>query len=313
MAQHYRYNPHRLRYEPVSKGPLYLLRTYGLYIITTALMAVVALVVVYAVYDSPRVRQQKAQNAKLSAAVASYSVQIDTLKAWVNEFEHRNRNLYREILNADPIELQPEPALSDSLKKIFEGTDNLEAIETRLSALEGRVEVQGSTQEAMVAMAEERKDELARIPSIRPVATEIISGFGTRRHPIFKKDFDHQGIDFKADLGSPIYATADGWVLKVGTPDKGLGLMIVLDHRNDYETRYAHLDRSVVKAGQRVRRGQLIGYSGESGLCKGPHLYYEIRKAGVPIDPIDFFFHDLTPDQLIEARRKAAQYNESMG
>ncbi|MDX2063389.1 MAG: hypothetical protein SFY70_10045, partial [Bacteroidia bacterium] len=134
MAQHYRYNPHRLRYEPVRKGPLYLLRTYGLYLLTTAVMAVVALVVVYAVYDSPRVRQQKAQNAKLSAAVASYSVQIDTLKAWVNEFEHRNRNLYREILNADPIELQPEPALSDSLKKIFEGTDNLEAIETRLSA-----------------------------------------------------------------------------------------------------------------------------------------------------------------------------------
>lgn len=313
VSNRYRFNPNRLNYEPVARGWRYYLRNYGLYVVLTLAMAAGFVVVFYVLYDSPQVRQIKAQNDQLAQSVAGYGMQIDSMDATLTALDARNRSLYKEILNAEPIEPNISDSARESLQVILGDEASMDFIESRVSALEGKVDSQGVTQQLFVAMATERKEELARLPSIRPTPTEIISGFGIRRHPIFKRDYSHQGIDFKADLDSPVYATADGVVKRVGTPDKGLGLMVILDHGNGFETRYAHLAGATVRSGQRVKRGDVIARSGASGLCKGPHLYYEIRKDGKPVDPIDYFFHDLSPEKLIEYRRKAAQYNESMG
>lgn len=315
MEPHYRFDPKRLNYEPVRRSWRYYVRHFGLYVVLALGFAGLFVAGFYAVYDSPQVRQMKAQNEQLKESVTAYSSRIDSIDNSLEHLDLRNRNLYRQILNADPIDLTASDTQKDSLARMLEGESeaSMDALESRVSALEGKVDSQRTTEQLIVAMAEEHKDELARLPSIRPIPTEIISGFGIRRHPIFKRDFPHNGIDFKADLKSVVYATADGTVSRVGTPDKGLGLMIVINHGNGFETRYAHLSSATVRVGQRVKRGQEIGFSGASGLCKGPHLYYEIRKDDQPVDPIDYFFHDLSPEKLIEYRRKASQYNESMG
>jgi murein DD-endopeptidase MepM/ murein hydrolase activator NlpD len=313
VANRFRYNPQRLLFEPVKKGFWYYVRTLGPYVGFTLVMSVVFVLVFYSLYDSPRTSLMKNQNRQLSASIQQYDQQIDSMGGKLTALETRNKQLYRDILNADPIELDSQDKQApDSVVALFEGK-SYDDLETRVNALEGRVSEQNATQAYLVEMAKSRKEELAFIPSIRPLPSEVLSGFGVRRHPIFKKDFDHRGIDFRADLGSPIYATADGWVKTVGSPDKGLGTMVIINHRNGYETRFGHLSKAAVRVGQRLKRGDIIGYSGDSGLCKGPHLYYEIRKGGGAIDPIDYFFHDLSPTQLIDFRRKASQYNESMG
>lgn len=313
MAEKYKYNAQRLLFEPVKKGPVYYLRTVGPYVALTLGLGLGFVLLFYLVYDSPRTSLVKNQNRQLASAIGLYDQKIDSMSTQLALLDARNRKLYKDILNADPIDIDSQVQQApDSLVALFEG-ENYDELETRVSALEGRVTEQTATQNYIVEMAKERKEELAFIPSIRPLPSEILSGFGTRKHPIFKKDFEHNGIDFKADLGSPIYATADGWVKTVGSPDKGLGTMIIIDHRNGYETRFGHLSKAAVRSGQRVKRGDIIGYSGDSGLAKGPHLYYELRKDGKPVDPIDYFFHDLSPTQLIDFKRKAAQYNESMG
>jgi len=156
------------------------------------------------------------------------------------------------------------------------------------------------------------KADLRRIPTMRPISTEVISGFGKRKSPITKLDKNHSGIDLKANIGTPVKATADGIVVAVDSRGSGIGNYITIQHGFGYVTTYACLSKFEVHTGKQVKRGQIIGYSGNSGLSKGPHLHYEITKNGKLVDPIDYFTTDLSPKDLVEYKKKASQYNESM-
>lgn len=318
MAELYKFDDSTGQYVPVKRGLGFYLRRYGLY----ALLGLVALVgflfVFYFFYDSPKARLMKVEQQQLLSSVEQYEQDIAEMAAILDELERRNRGLHQKILNAPPIEGdgldslgEPDPnqAPTDTL---FADLD-IEQLNTRIEELNLRLEQQRLEQQQLLDITRLKKEELAFIPSIRPVPTTIISGFGIRQHPIFRRDIFHQGIDFKADMGSDVVATANGRVLQVGRGDKRMGVMITIDHGNGYRTKYAHLSGTSVVEGQRVERGQVIGQSGDSGLTKGPHLYYELLRGGKAIDPIDYFFNDLEPAELVQFRRKAAQYNESMG
>lgn len=314
MPHLYRFDPRDFTFRRVRRGLwFYLVR--GLpYALVVLLVAAAAVTLFYVFYDSPRTQRLKAQQAQLQAALTDYSTLADTLENTVAQLERRERELYKFILDADPDSAAIDTARLARLNVANVQAADLDDISDRLGRMTRRLDLQNEQSARMVEIARQKREQLAFIPSIRPIPSEVLSGFGTRKHPVFKEDRVHAGMDFKADLGSKVYATADGLVQFAGNvSSNGRGISVHIDHLNGYVTRYAHLQRVAVRAGQRVKRGDVIGYSGNSGLTKGPHLYYEVLKGGQPLDPIDFFFNDLTPTELIEFRRKAAQYNESMG
>lgn len=314
MPPLYRFDPANVTFSKVRRGVgVYLLHSLP-YVAVALLVAAGLVVAFYSVYDSPRARQLKVQKADLEQAIATYGSQADTLQETLAQLRRRERELYRFILEADPDSLLEDTSRLAAVQVNQVSATDLDAVDARLTQMTQRLDRSSAQSARMVEIARQKKEQLAFIPSIRPVPSDILSGFGTRKHPLFKEDRPHLGIDFKADQGSKVYATADGLVQFAGNASSnGRGISVHLDHLNGYATRYAHLARVVVRSGQRVKRGDLIGYSGNSGLTKGPHLYYEVLKDGVQVDPIDYFFNDLTPEELIEYRKRAAQYNESMG
>ncbi len=314
MPSLFRYNPRDFTYTRVRRGlGYYVLRTLP-YLLVVMAVAAGGVALFYVFYDSPSTLRLKAQQAQLETALTSYGALADTLERNLDSLQRRERELYKFILDADPDSGTVDTGRLAQLSVADVQAADLDDLNDRLGRMTRRLDQQSAQSARMVELARQKREQLAFIPSIRPIPSEVLCGFGMRKHPVFKEDRNHTGMDFKADLGSKVYATADGVVHYTGNVSaNGRGMSVHIDHLNGYVTRYAHLSKWLVRPGQRVKRGTLIGLSGNSGLTKGPHLFYEILKGGQPVDPIDFFFNDLGPAELIEFRRKAAQYNESMG
>lgn len=307
----YRYNPETCSYEPLATRWYVRLYRSVPWLLLTLGVALGAAVLFYGWYDSPRTRLLRSDLNQWNRYHVLLVARADSMQTVLDSLRARNRLLYRSIFNADPAPLtdtQRTLAVVDTSQSL----ESLDALQQRVDHLSSKLENQLQSNQLLVELARLKKRELAFVPSIRPVKSEIISGYGMRLHPVFKKDVFHAGLDFQADIGTPIVATADGWVVEPQTVNKTLGTVVRLDHRNGYQTFYAHLSKALVRPGQRVKRGQVIGHSGNSGLTKGPHVYYEIQRLGRPVDPIDYLFNDLQPEQMEPLRKVASAYNESM-
>jgi murein DD-endopeptidase MepM/ murein hydrolase activator NlpD len=164
-------------------------------------------------------------------------------------------------------------------------------------------------------MIKDKQKLIAAIPSIQPVSnkdlTRIASGFGHRIDPIYKTGRFHAGLDFTAPIGTPIYATADGVIKESGFSTGGFGNHVVINHGYGYETLYGHMYRVKARAGQLVKRGEVIGYVGSSGKSTGPHCHYEVHRSGIPVDPVYYFYNDLTPEQYDRILKIAGAQNQS--
>ena len=160
-----------------------------------------------------------------------------------------------------------------------------------------------------------KTDMLAAIPAIQPVANKdlsrMASGFGTRIHPIYKTRKFHAGMDFSAKTGTPIYATGDGKIEKVRRSRRGYGNHVIINHGFGYKTLYAHMSKYTVKKGQKIKRGDVIGYVGNTGTSVAPHLHYEVHKNGKKINPVNFYYNDLTPEQYERMLEISSQSNQS--
>jgi len=165
-------------------------------------------------------------------------------------------------------------------------------------------------------LAKEKAEMFKHIPAIIPLkinsVNQIVSGFGIRKDPIYGVDKEHTGIDIVAAPGTPVYATGDGTVSFAGTNNTGYGLHVIIDHGYGYETLYGHLSSIKVKEGDKVKRGDLIGYVGSTGKSVGPHLHYEVIKNGVKVNPINFFFFDIGPDKYREIVHQTGSSTHSM-
>ncbi|MFN9393331.1 MAG: M23 family metallopeptidase, partial [Flavobacteriales bacterium] len=170
--------------------------------------------------------------------------------------------------------------------------------------------------EQVFELAKAKDEMLQSIPAIQPVSNKdlkrIASGFGMRIHPIYKIARMHSGLDFTADIGAEVYATGDGVVQSIDDKLSGYGHHVVLRHGFGFETLYAHLSRAVVKPGEKVKRGQVIGYVGNSGTSTGPHLHYEVMKNGQKVNPVFYFYNDITPEQYEDLLQRAANANQSL-
>ncbi len=239
----------------------------------------------------------------------------------LESIQERDNHLYRTFFELDPI--------SDDVRKGgFGGTDRYKdlknlskaelIIETskKVDILSKQLLVQSKSIEEIAERAKKKEKMLSSIPAIQPIADNqlkrIASGYGMRRHPILKLGKMHWGLDFSATTGTPIYATGDATVKSAGRMG-GYGNVIVLNHGYGYETYYAHMNKfGKFSNGQKVKRGDIIGYVGSSGLSTGPHLHYEVHKNGEKIDPISFFYKSVSPDKYKELHAQAQEAGQSM-
>jgi murein DD-endopeptidase MepM/ murein hydrolase activator NlpD len=236
----------------------------------------------------------------------------------VADLQDKDDNIYRVIFEAEPVPSSVRKASIGGADRYasLEGYDNAESIiETakKLDRLSRQIYVQSKSFDEVFEMAKNKEKIVASLPAIVPISRgidRIVSGYGFRIHPIYKTLRMHTGIDFTAPKGTPVYATADGVV--VGNPAgmSGYGITIIVNHGFGYQTLYAHLSRVAVKPGTKVKRGQVVGYVGSTGLSVAPHLHYEVMKNGKKINPVNFFFNDLSPEdykRVLEASSKVTQ------
>ena len=253
--------------------------------------------------------KEKAQARELEYMKLKYEIlndRLDDLEALMTDMEQRDNNLYRMMFEADPIPSQVRRSgFSDADRYAdlygYMNSDLVVSAARKMDVIASQLYNQSVSYDSLFVMARNKSDMLAHIPAIFPLKeTEvkyISSYFGYRPDPIYKIEKFHSGMDFSANLGTEAYATGDGVVFDVEHNEWGYGNMVILDHGYGYKTRYAHLLKPAVRKGQKVKRGQVIGYIGSTGKATGVHLHYEVLKNDDQIDPINFFYQDLTPDE----------------
>jgi murein DD-endopeptidase MepM/ murein hydrolase activator NlpD len=316
----YYYNTHTLRYEkldtPLRVRLLQLIGFLAASIVTGAIIFAIA----FRYIDSPKEKYLRQQNEDMSNNYSVFMERLRQLELQMNEIENRDNNVYRSIFGAQPIpdsarvkamELKNEVQLVQSMGE----SELVKSIGTQLNSLALLQAYQDKSFDEITNLVKNKEKLLTSIPAIQPVSNKnlnrIASGFGYRIDPVYKVLKAHMGLDFTAPIGTPIYASADGRIKDAGFNTGGFGNRVVISHGNGYETLYGHMVRIKARVGETVKRGEVIGYVGNSGKSTGPHCHYEVHKNGVPVDPIYYFYSDLTAAQFDRILKMAAASNQS--
>ena len=277
-------------------------------------------IVFFQFFDSPK---EKILNREIKQLTTQYNIIQDKLQQVelvLDDIQKRDDNIYRIIFGADPIPKSIRKAGYGGINryKDLSGYKNSELITSTASKLDQvtkQLYIQSKSFDDIIDLAKNKKDMLASIPAIQPVSNKdlsrMASGYGYRIHPIYKTRKFHHGMDFSTKSGTPIYATGNGKVTKTKKSRRGYGNHIVIDHGYGYKTLYAHMKRYIVKRGQKVKRGEVIGYVGNTGTSVAPHLHYEVHKDGKKINPVNFYYNDLDPDQYEKMLEICSQNNQS--
>ena len=316
----YYFNTHSLKYERVIISFWKrLLRVLG-WLATALVFSVIIIMIAYTYVNSPKEKQLKREIAELNLQYEILQQRVHQSETVLKELEQHDDNIYRVIFEAEPIPVSVREAGYGGVNKYreLEGYDNSELmIETakKIDKLTKQLYIQSKSFDEIFALAKNKTQMLASIPAIQPVSnkdlTRIASGFGYRIHPIYKTSIMHTGQDFTAPVGTEIYATGNGTVEKVEYYGRGYGNNVIINHGYGYETLYGHMSKINVRQGQKINRGDIIGFVGNTGTSTGPHLHYEVIKNGDKINPVNFFYNDLTPDQYEKMLIIASQSNQS--
>ena len=301
----YFYNTNTLRYEKlVTPLRVLLLRVFGVF---SVLLVSAALVIWVYTKFIPR-PSDKESNLRLELMKDNYAVlnqKVKVLQEQMAGLEKRDNEVYRSIFEAKPLPDSARAKLTEKKKevdKVNVMNDDLlgKEIAVSLNNISARIVYQVNSYKQIEKLINNQENKMASIPAIQPVSnkdlTRIASGFGYRIHPIYGIPKMHEGIDFTASQGTPIYATGDGRVTTAGNA-AGKGNHVIINHGYGYESIYMHMVRIKAKDGESVKRGQIIGWVGSSGLSSGPHCHYEVHIFGRPVDPVYFFFNDLNAEQ----------------
>jgi len=289
-----------------------------------AFLAGFLLLVIYLNIPMIETPKEKALKRELQNMQLQYGVlnkKMDQIQNVLANVEDRDNNIYRLYFEANPIPEEQRKAGFGGINryKNLEGYDNSKLIvETnkRIDILTKQIVVQSKSLDEITVLAKEKEKLLSAIPAIQPVKNEnlkrIASGYGWRSDPFTKVKKFHDGMDFSAPRGTPVYATGDGRVGRADNRATGYGNHIEVNHGYGYTTLYAHLYKYNVRPGQRVKRGDVIGFVGSTGRSQGPHLHYEIIKDGQHINPINFYYGHLSPEEFDQILIKAQKENQSL-
>jgi murein DD-endopeptidase MepM/ murein hydrolase activator NlpD len=320
----YYYDTETCKYERVkTKTSDIVLNALG--ILAFIVMAAAGLLILYVSYfPSPKTIVQENKIAEQQFFISKLSRDVENLDAILQGIEKRDDNIYRVVLGAEPIDSSIRKAgaggsdrYADIREKDIINEDMVIDLNKKVDMLRRKLYIESKSQDELVKLADNKEKLYAAIPAIQPISNKqlmaLASGFGLRTHPIYKVRKMHSGIDFAASIGTPIYATADGKVISVDTKYSGYGKVVEIDHGFGYHTRYAHMHGFAVRTGQGVRRGDLVGYVGNTGLSTAPHLHYEVLINGKHVDPVHYFYNDLTPAEYEKVLELSSIENQSLG
>ncbi|MBL4594501.1 MAG: M23 family metallopeptidase [Flavobacteriales bacterium] len=313
----YRYNPHTLSYDKIELTLRDKMMRSFVFLGAGLVIGVMIYGLAYTFIDSPKEKQLKSDNAQMLSQYVILNKKLEQLAIVMKDVQHRDDNIYRVIFEAEPIAEDIRKAGFGGVNryKELEGYNNSELIiktAEKLDMLSKQLYIQSKSFDEVFEMAKKKEEMLAALPAIQPVQTERIHGYGNRMHPVLKYVKFHAGMDFTAPTGTPIYATGNGKVIKADRKMSGYGNLVKIDHGYNYVTFYAHMSKINCKVGQKVKRGDVIGYVGNTGLSSGPHCHYEVRKNGNPVNPVNYYYNDLTPAEYAKMVEMANSPSQSM-
>jgi murein DD-endopeptidase MepM/ murein hydrolase activator NlpD len=315
----YKYNPETLSYSRVELTWWNKVVRFFTYFFATLAIAIVYYTVFNVFFDTPKEKSLRRENNQLLFQYELLNDKLDQLENVLADLQKRDDNIYRTIFEAEPVHRSVREAGFGGVNRYeeFEGMSNSElVIETakKLDHLSKKAYVQSLSYDEVVELAMRKEEMLASIPAIQPISNKDLrrtaSGWGYRIHPIYKIRKFHYGMDFTAGTGTEIYSTGDGVVDVISSSRRGYGNKIIIDHGFGYKTLYAHLSEFNVRRGQKVKRGDVIGFVGSTGTSTAPHLHYEVMLNSKKVNPVNYYFNDLTPaeyDKMIELSLRANQ------
>ena len=316
----YYYDTKTLSYKPIESSGVDKFKNFILYFISSAILAFFILLIFFQYFDSPKEKRLKGEINNLLSQYEIINSDLKKIEVVLDDIQTRDDNIYRTIFEADPIptSIRKQGFGGVNRYKKLSGFSNSDLIintSKKVDQLTKQLYLQSKSFDEIIELAKNKSKMLASIPAIQPVANKdlkrMTSGYGYRIHPIYKTRKMHYGMDYSAKVGTEIYATGDGVISKVKRSKRGYGNYVKINHGFGYETLYAHMSKYIVKKGQKVKRGEVIGYVGNSGISTAPHLHYEVRKDNKKINPVNFYFNDLTPEEYEKMLELASQPNQS--
>lgn len=316
----YYYDPKTLSYRKIEKGAAYRLRRSMVILASFSLFAFGFYLVADNFIDSPKEKRLKRELQNLKLQYTILNERMDNNSQVLEQLQKRDDEIYRVIFEAEPIPNSIRKAGfggANRYKKLegFDYSGLLKETTARMDQIDKQVVIQSRSFDELVDLANNKSKLLEAIPAIQPVANEdlkrLASGFGMRPDPFTKVPKMHYGMDFTADIGTPIYATGNGTVTRADSRASGFGRHIRIDHGFGYQTIYAHLSKYNVRKGQKVKRGEVIGYVGNTGRSRGPHLHYEVHLNGKKLNPVNFYYGELSPEEFSTVINLANQARQS--
>ncbi len=319
----YRFNPHTLKYEKVFVSLRERVRRISFNVLFGVVLGVVLVFVGLQFMESPTERGLRRELAQYKRQFELILPRVERAEKVLANLEERDEVLYRTIFECEPVSDAERFSGIGGVERYasLDGYDNSELIKMttrRVDELTKRLYVESKSLDELYALARQKTERMASMPAIMPIAKDqckIVSGFGYRFHPILRYRRLHSGIDLAARPGTPIYATGDGVVRVAGRNSEGYsgyGVVVVIDHGFGFQTLYAHMTSTTVREGQKVRRGEQVGTVGSTGMSIGTHLHYEVILNGKKVDPIYYFFNDLSPQEYDAVIEQARQENQCM-
>ena len=311
----YYYDSDTLSYQKIRVKKRDTFKKLLLTIIAAFIFMIMGFVVFTPIFESPKEKELKRELEFVKLNEELHTKKLAQLGEILGDIQERDNNIYRLYFEVNPIPEEQRKAGFGGVNryKALEGFDNSEMvidITKNMDILSKQLYIQSKSLDEIVKLAENKEELLAAIPAIQPVKkgdlTRMASGFGWRSDPFTKARKKHYGMDFTAPRGTPIYASGDGIIIRADQRSSGYGKHIRIDHGFGYISLYAHLSKYNVRRRQKVKRGDLIGFVGNTGRSQAPHLHYEISKNGRKINPTNFYLGNLSPEEF-EAMLIAAQ------
>ena len=317
----YYYDSEKLAYRKITPKKRKKFGFAALFIVASALFGFLSFVVLLNVpyFKTPndRVQQREIENLRLNYSILNKK--LEQLQVVADQMADRDNNLYRTYFNTTPITEEERKSGYKNNYVALQGYNNSELVirtTKKVDVLSKELAIQSKSLDAILKLAEAKQDFLASIPAIQPVQNEklrhVASGFGYRTDPFTKARKMHEGMDFTAKTGTPIFASGDGIVARADNSASGFGNHIVIRHGYGYESLYAHLSKYKCRAGQRVKRGDIIGYVGSTGRSEAPHLHYEVHKNGKVVNQLNFYYGSISAVEYVAISNAANQENQSL-
>lgn len=319
----YYYDSETLSFKKIKRAKWRKIKVVSLFLVASMLFGILFVIILYNMefMYTPREMKQKREIKEYQTQYAILNKKMEQLEEVLAHISERDNNLYRAYFELSPI--------SDEQRKSgFGGVNRYEYLENfnnskllinttkRMDIIQKQLAIQSKSLDEIATIAKERERLLSSVPAIQPVQnkhlTRMASGYGWRNDPFTKVRKFHYGMDFTAPTGTPVYASGDGVVTRADNASAGYGEHIRIDHGFGYESLYAHLSKYNVRVGQKVKRGEVIGYVGSTGRSEAPHLHYEIRKDGVHMNPINFYYASLNTEEYAEMLRQSNQENQAL-